>query len=101
MLETVWYHRVEGRGKTKKKKKNILDETVASATAILILLQLYKLELSKGFKDVLEVCFSDTEVDVAHIESVEGDRIWVTRRFRMTRLAVLLSLGGLHDDGNT
>lgn len=46
---------------------HVLDEAVASAAAAVILLQLHKFELAKWLKDVLEVCFSDAKVDVAHI----------------------------------
>jgi hypothetical protein len=80
---------------------DVLDKTVASAATVVILLQLHKFELAKRFKDILEVCLGDAEVDVAYIEPVEGDGVGMAGRFRVPDLAVLLRLGGLDNDGNT
>lgn len=50
-----------------------LDETVATATTCVIFLQLDKLELAKGLKDVLQILLSDAEVDVADVQTMEGN----------------------------
>jgi len=84
-----------------RERRYVLDKAVASAATVIILLQLDKLELTKGLKDVLEVCLGDAEVDVAHVEPVEGDRVGMARRFRVADLAVLLGLGGLDNDRDT
>ncbi len=81
---------------------NLLDESIAAAAAVVILLQLYKLKLAKRLEHILQVCLCDAEMNVAYIEAVEGDRIRVVARgFRSANLAILLSLGQLDDDGNT
>ena len=49
---------------------------------------------------MLEICLGDAEVDVAHVETMEGNGVWMVTG-RGAGLAVLLGLGGLHDDGNT
>lgn len=80
---------------------NVLNKSVTSTATIVILLQLHKLELTEGLEDVLKVGLGDAEVDVAHIQPVEGNRIGMTGRFRVADLAVLLGLGGLDNDRDT
>jgi hypothetical protein len=81
---------------------HLLDEAIAPTTTVVVLLQLHKLELAKGLEDVLKILLSDAEVDVSHVQSVEGDRVGViSRRLRVAHLAILLSLGELDNDGDT
>lgn len=81
---------------------DILYKSVTTAPAVVILLELYKLELTKGLKYILQILLRDAKMDVAHIESVEGNRIGVVSRGLCgAHLAVLLSLGKLDDDRNT
>jgi hypothetical protein len=61
--------------------EDVLDKTVASAATAVVLLELHEFELTKGLKNVLEVCFRDTKMDVADIEPMERDRVGVTGRF--------------------
>lgn len=92
----------KSEGQSARKGRNILDKPVASAATVIILLQLHKLEFTKRLKDVLKILLSDAEMDVAHIKSVEGDGVGVVaRRLGVANLAILLSFGGLNDDGNT
>lgn len=81
---------------------NILDKAIAAAAAILVLLELDKLELTKRLKNRLQILLGDVEVDVAHVETVEGDGVGMgSRRFRVASLAVLLGLCHLNDDRNS
>lgn len=85
-----------------KTRQHILDKPVASAPTAIILLQLHKLELAKRLKDVLKVRLCDAEMDVAHVEPVERDGVgMVAGRLSVADLAILLRLGGLHNDGDT
>ncbi len=80
---------------------HVLDKAIASTATVVILLELHKLQLTKGLKDVLEIRLCDAEMDVAHVQPVEGDRVGVAGGFRVADLAVLLSFGGLDNDGDT
>lgn len=81
---------------------DILYKSVTTAPAVVILLELYKLELTKGLKYILQILLRDAKMDVAHIGSVKGNRIGVVSRGLCgAHLAVLLSLGKLDDDRNT
>ena len=79
-----------------------LDKPVAAAAAIVVFLELDKLQLAERLKHIVQVLLGDAEMNVTDIEAVEGDRIRVvTGRLRVADLAVLLSLGQLDDDGDT
>ena len=45
----------------------LLDKTIASAPTHLFFLQLNKLQLAERLKDILEIAFSDAEMNVADI----------------------------------
>lgn len=79
----------------------LLHKCVTFAAASLVLLQLDKLESAERVKDILEVCFSDAEVNITHIKSVKRRGVLRARAsFGVTSLAVFLRLGQLSDDGN-
>lgn len=81
----------------------VLDKAVASAAAVLLLLELDELELAKRLKDSLQILLSDVVVNVSDIEAVEGDRVGVRAAiaFLGANLAVLFGLGDLNDDRDT
>jgi len=80
----------------------ILDKTVTSAAAIVVLLQLDKLEFPKRLEDGLQVLFSDVEVNVPDIKPVEWNGVRVRAGcFRAADLAVLLGFGELNNDRDT
>jgi hypothetical protein len=80
----------------------LLDKPIATTAAVIVFLQLDKLELSERLKDVLQVRLGDAKVDVAHIQPVEGNRVgMVTGRLSGSDLAVLLSFCKLYNDRNT
>ncbi len=82
-----------------EREGNLLNKTVTTAAARVILLQLDKLELAEGLENILEILLRNAEVDVAHIQAVERNRVRVaTRCFRSSGLVILLSLGELDDD---
>lgn len=85
-----------------RRGRYLLDETVTTAAAAVILLQLDKLELTKWLEDVLQILLCNAEVDIANIQPVKGDRgRMLARGLRVADLAVLLSLSKLDNDGNT
>lgn len=78
---------------------DLLHEAISPAPTSLILLQLDEFEFAKWLKNILEVTLSDTEMNVTHIQPVEGGRMIVARAgFGVASLAVLFSLSQLGDD---
>lgn len=72
----------------------VLDKSITTTATGVIFLKLGKLKLPKGLEDVLKILLSDTEVDIANIQTVEGDRIGVaTRGTRFANLTILFSFG--------
>jgi hypothetical protein len=53
----------------------LLHECISFAPTSLVLLQLNEFELAEWFEDILEVGFSDAEMDITHIESVKWRRV--------------------------
>jgi hypothetical protein len=83
-------------------QENSLDEAIPAAAAIVLLLELHKLEFAKGLKDSLKILLGDVEVNVANIKAVERYRIGMSAvRLRIAGLTVLLGFSYLNDDGNT
>jgi hypothetical protein len=81
--------------------EHLLHESITTAAASIILLQLYKLELAKWGKDSLQVLLRDVEVDVANIKTVEWDAAGaVGAALGIADLPVLLGLGKLDNDGD-
>lgn len=83
----------------KKKVRNILHKTVAPAATSLILLELDKLELTKRFEDILEIIFSDTEMNVTNVQPVKRRGSGMAR-IRVSGLTILLGFSQLRNDGN-
>ena len=82
-------------------RRYILDKPIATASAGVVLLELDKLQLAKRRKNILQVLFGDTKVDVSDVESVERHRVGVgARSVRVAHLPVLFCLGELDDDGD-
>ena len=82
--------------------KDILYKPIATAAAVVVLLELNKLELAKRLEYVLEVLLRDAEMDVADIEAVEGDRVGMgARTFRVADLSVLFGFGKLDNNRYT
>lgn len=82
-------------------KVDLLHKCVSFAATSLILLQLNKFELAEWFEDILEVGFSDAEMNITHIESVKWRGVTRARAgLRVTCLAVLFGFGKLNDNGN-
>ena len=82
-------------------KGDSLHKAIAARPASFLLLELDEFQLAKRFEDILQITFSDGEVYVTHIESVERDAICTRRGLQAAGLAVLLGLGELGDDGDT
>lgn len=81
---------------------NSLDESIATTASVIVLLELNKLKLSKWLKYSLKILLCDIEMNVAYIKAVEGYRVRMsTRRVWVASLAILLSLGMLHNDRDT
>ena len=79
----------------------VLHEAIALAAALLFLLELHELELTKRLEDILEVVFGDGEVDVADVETVEWDAVGLSScRLGGACLTVLLCFRELCDDWN-
>lgn len=81
---------------------DILYKSVTTAPAVVVLLELDKLEFAKGLKNILQILLRNTKMDVAHVKTVERNRVGVVSSgLRGAHLAVFLSLGKLDDDRNT
>lgn len=84
-----------------------LHEPITTRSARLCVLgQCDEFELTKGFKDGLQIVLADAEVDVADVESEEGLACGTARCLALlerllSSLSVLLSLGQLCDDRET
>ena len=80
---------------------DLLHKPIASASPTLFLLQLNKFELAERFKDILQILLGDTEMDVAHVETMERYRAVVAARcFRVSGLPIFLCFGELCNDWN-
>lgn len=81
---------------------NLLHKAIATASVHVVFLELDKLQLAKGLENGLQVLFGDIKVNVSDVQAMEWNMIGVgAARLGVARLAVLLSLGELNDDGNT
>lgn len=81
---------------------DLLNEAIATASVVLILLQLDKLQLAKGFEHGLQILFSDVEMDVTNVEAVEGNGVRMgPRGFGVAGLSVLFGLCHLNNDRDT
>jgi hypothetical protein len=80
----------------------LLYKSVPAAAAVVVFLKLNKFKLAERLEDILEILFRDAEVDVANIQTVEGDRIGVgAGAVCGSDLSILLSLGKLDNDRDT
>lgn len=80
-------------------EEHLLHEAISPTPTGFILLQLNKFEFAERLKNILEVTFSDTEMNVTHIQPVKGSRVIVVGAgFGIASLAVLFSLSQLSDD---
>lgn len=82
--------------------KDLLNEAIAFAATSILLLQLDKLQLTKGREDLLKVFLGDREMNVSNVESVERYAVrlgWGA--VSDTSLSVLLGFSQLNDDRNT
>lgn len=79
---------------------DLLHKRKTLAPTILLLLQLDKFELTEWFEDMLEVIFSDAEMDVTHIESMERGGVTARFAFGVASLAILLGFSQLNNDGD-
>lgn len=80
----------------------LLYESVATAATGIVLLELDEFELAKRLEDILKILLSDAEVDIANVQTVEGDRVGVASGgASLADLTVLLSFGKLDDDRDT
>ena len=52
-------------------RESLLNKSITFAAASLVLLKLYEFELAEGFENILEVVFSDAEMNITHIKSVK------------------------------
>jgi hypothetical protein len=83
------------------RKIYLLYKCISFAPTSLVFLQLNEFKLAEWFEDILEVGFSDAEMNITHIESVKWCRVTRARAgLRITCLAVLFGFGKLDDDGN-
>lgn len=83
-------------------EQDLLYETVATAAAVVVFLQLNEFKLAERFKHVLEVLLGNAEVNVANVQAMERYGISVgAGAVRGSDLSVLLSLGKLDNDRNT
>lgn len=79
----------------------VLYKSIATAAPGIVFLKLDELEFAERLEDVLQVLFSDAEVDISDVEAVEGNRVAVARAIGAADLAVLLSFRELDDNRNT
>lgn len=69
---------------------------------MLLLLELNKLELSKGLKHEAKVLFRNRKVDIADVETMKGDSVGLRgTAVGVADLTVLLRFGMGDDDGDT
>ena len=54
---------------------NSLDEAIATAAAVLILLELNKLKLTERLEDSLQILLGNVEMNVANVKTMEWNRI--------------------------
>ena len=81
---------------------NSLYKPVTTATPTVILLELNKFQLAKRLKHVLQVGLRDAKVDVAHVQTVEGNRVgMIACGLGVADLTIFLGLGKLDDNGDT
>jgi hypothetical protein len=79
----------------------LLHKPVASAPTSLFFLQLNKLELAERLKHILKIAFSNAEMDIAYIKTVEGNGVVIaTGGFRVSCLSILFCFSKLRDDGD-
>jgi len=99
----IWITKSRGISLSDCKKagiSNLLDETVASAAALFFFLQLSKFELAERLKNISEILFSDTEMNVANIKTVEGNRTVVSSGgLGIAGLSIFFCFSELSDDG--
>lgn len=82
--------------------QDLLDKTISSTTSSFLLLKLNKLKLTKGFENVLQILFSNAEVDVSNIEAMEGNGVVIASRgLWVAGLSVLLCLSELSNNGDS
>lgn len=68
---------------------------------MLVLLQLYKFQLSKRIEEAPNVFFGKREMDIADVETVVRNAVGLRRvGIGVAGLTVLLCFGELNDDGN-
>lgn len=79
--------------------KNLLDEAIALAATLILLLQLHELEVTEWLEDAGEIVLSDREMDVTDVEAMERDAVGLGgRALGVTSKAILLCFGVLRDD---
>jgi hypothetical protein len=65
-------------------------------------LQLDKFKLTKWFKNILQIAFSDAEMDITHIKPVKWNLVRITAGcFGVADLTVLFGFRELGNDGNS
>lgn len=59
---------------------HLLHKAVASAASGIVLLELDEFKLAKGLENILKILLSDAEMNVANVQTMEGNRVRVTPR---------------------
>ncbi len=82
--------------------ENSLNKAITATASLILLLQLDKFEFAERFEDVLQITFSDAEMNITHIKSMEWDLVVrvAGSGFSISNLAVFLGLRELSDYGN-
>jgi hypothetical protein len=79
----------------------LLDEAVAAAAALLLFLELDEFQFAKRLEDFIQVVLSDGEMDVADIETMEGNTgLLLSSTLGGARLPVLFGFRVLGNDWN-
>lgn len=80
---------------------HLLNKSISSAAALFLLLKLHKFKFTERLKDILQVAFSDTEMDVAYVKPVKWNRTGIAAAsFGVACLSILLCFCELGDNGN-
>lgn len=80
---------------------NLLYEAIALAAALLLLLQLHKLQLAESFEDVPKIILSNREVNVTDVKTVERNAVGLSGvTLGVAGLTILLCFSELCNDRN-
>lgn len=90
------------RFQVKTHRECLLNKSIASATSSFIFLKLNKFKFAKRLENILEIGFSDTEMNITNIQPVKRRRGRLpSAGFGIASLSILLRFGQLGNNRNS